>query len=119
MTDGHSAIKGRQSGAQHGGCVSLYQDQRWPLVVQVIVQRLQAAGGQGGKGLAGPHQIQVNVRPYAKDFQNLIQHFPVLSGHTDPTINPGVAAKCQYHRSQLNGLRPGAQDDTDFHAGRR
>ena len=115
VANGYLPIKSRERGAQHCSRVALHKNQIRCLGSQVTIQSLQGPGGQAGQGLAWPHQIQVNVRLNAKDLQHLIQHLPMLRRHTDPALKARVLSDRQDDRGQFDSLRPGAEDNADFH----
>ena len=60
--------------------------------------------------LALLHDVEVVVGLNAKDSEHLIEHRPVLRGHTDPDIEFGEGLQVENNWAQLDCLRSGSED---------
>jgi len=99
-----AVIVAQQGGYHNRGRIPLNQD---PVRMQVLQHRVQPGQNisrQLCEPLVGPHQIKVNIWLDIENIQNLVQHLPVLCGHTDLGINPRRSGQVQHHRRHLDRL---------------
>ena len=89
------------------------------MLAKFLLQPLQRAAGDVGEGLLGGHQSQVVVGRQAKQTHHLAHHLAVLAGEHNPSAEIVGLLKGPDHRSQLDGLRTGAQHDRDKGLGHR
>jgi hypothetical protein len=98
----------------HRGRIPLHQHPIRLLGRQNLIHGRQDARAQGRKGLAGLHQVQINVRDDAEGRQSLIEHLTMLrrgagAGHE----SIGSRLQSTNDRRHLDSLGPGAEDDQD------
>jgi len=67
------------------------------------------------QSLTRQHEIQIVIRLHVECLQHLIQHFAVLRGDAHSHIElAGLFAQFANHRAELNGLRPGTENQKDL-----
>ena len=65
--------------------------------------------------MAGPHGVQIIVGRNAKNGQNLIEHFPVLSGVANSGVELGnVLLEVADHWAEFDSLGPGSENEEYF-----
>jgi hypothetical protein len=61
--------------------------------------------------LAGEHEIQIVIGLDLESLEHLIEHSAMLRSDTNADIEAsGIFAKAANHRTELDRLRPGAED---------
>ena len=80
---GNLGIECRQRPAERGRRVSLHQDHVRSLLADHRFQRRHNPRRRLRQALVRPHDVQIMVRPDPEHLQHLVQHLPVLRGHTN------------------------------------
>jgi hypothetical protein len=96
-------------------CISLHQNNVWCFHVQDAFQAGNGARRQTTQGLAVRHQIQIMIRPDFEEFQDLIQHRPVLCCNHHNRSDPAGTLEFLNHGSHLDGLRASSENENGFH----
>ena len=109
VAHGDLLVKRRQRPGKGGGGVPMDQHQVGPHLLKHLFQPQQALGGDGGQGLAGLHDIQVELGDNAEYVQHRVQHLPVLGGDAAKAFNPLPALQLLHQGGHFDGLRPGAE----------
>ena len=107
-------IKSRQRAAQRGGGVSLHQDHVRHALAQHRFQRRQNSRSGLKQRLVRQHDVQIVIRHDLKRLQHLVQQCAVLRGDAHPDRKFGTLPEMEHHRAQLDGLRPGPEDEQDY-----
>ena len=110
-------VEGRQGRGKGRGGVPLHDHQVWGEVLELLAQPLEGGAGHVGEGLLGGHQGQVPVGLEAKQLHHLVHHLPVLARQHQAGVEALGRLEGLDHRSQLDRLRPGAQNDADLMGG--
>ncbi len=119
VPDGDLAVEGREAADERRGRVPLDEHHVRADLAEDMVQCLDGVLRDLGQGLPGAHDVQIVVRRDLEDVQDLIQHLPVLRGRDrhhakEPLFRP----EADDHRSELDGVGTGPEDDGDRFPGR-
>ncbi len=110
VTEGNLVVEGGQAGGHGGGGVAVDEHQVRHEAGEYRFEAAQHAAGGVGQALAGPHDVQVEVRADPEQGKHLVEHVTVLAGDAHPAVKvcrkPGQLAD---HRRHLDRLRPGAE----------
>ena len=78
MPHGHLVIKGRQRAGKGGGGIAMHQNHIGLTLLHHMLHAQKGLGGDGGKGLALFHDVEVEVGLELKNLHNRIKHLPML-----------------------------------------
>jgi hypothetical protein len=80
-----------------------------------ITHAVHDTRGNIKKVLIRLHEIKVEIRPYVKNFQHLVEHVAMLTRDADFGVKSRVGGKRLDHGGHLDGFWPSAEDGEDFH----
>ena len=78
MPHGHLVVKGRQCAGKGGRGIAMHQNHIRLALLHHPLHAKERLGGDGGKGLALFHDVEVEVGLELKNLHNRIKHLPVL-----------------------------------------
>ena len=113
VIDRQLAVIGGERAAHGGGGIALDHDPRRPRLVHHRAQPGEQPRGQRVEALVGLHHVEIVVRHDPGDIEHLVEHAAMLRGNADLAVEPRVGLERGDHREQLDGFRPGAEDDED------
>ena len=87
MADRRAVVESRERGGERGSRVAVYQDDVGCVLGNDVGHSSQNPCRQPGQRLAGLHDVQILVGNDAEQFQNLVEHLPVLGGHHNESID--------------------------------
>jgi hypothetical protein len=121
VADGDVAVEGGEGGGEGGGSVALDEEEVGSFEFENGVEGRNDACGEGGKGLAGTHDVEVVVGDHAEDGEDAVEHLAVLGGDADAGLEAGVVLHGEHERTKFNSFGTGTEDEEDFHGalGRR
>ena len=109
MPDRDLMIVGCKRGGQAAACVPVHQYKVRANNPDNLLHPSQHGICDRGQALSLPHDVQVIVRRQTEDLQHLVEHLPVLAGHTNRTSNVRTFLQFFDQRRHFDGLRPGAE----------
>ncbi len=110
VTHPDTAVKSVQSGSHHCGGIALDEHPVPGFAGKYRIQAGEDLGGQPGQSLVVTHEVQVVIRVKVKNFQHLVEHFPVLGCDADARFDPRVCLERADHWSHLHCFRSGTED---------
>ena len=122
MADRCLGIKCGKSRCEGGRCIALHQHAIRPRFRKDCRHSCRNGVRNMRKVLVGFHDTQIEVRSKPKHFEPGIQHFTMLSSHTDKVLNPFRQRQSTCHHRHLNcfGPRPYYGENSHVNAdGRR
>ena len=115
VADGNVLIKGRERAAERGRGVALDDHHAGAQRSEHRLQAAENARRRLRQRLSRLHQIQIVVWDDFEHRQHLIEHLAMLGGDADANVERVVVgAQIVHQRAKFDGLRTGAEDETDF-----
>jgi len=109
--DGHARVKRRQGRREDRSRVALND---YDVIATAGQQRrnpVEDAGRDVRQRLAGLHDFQIVIGPYAEELQHRQEHRPMLRRRTDLELEMIIGPQRQTQRRELDGLRPCTDDN--------
>ena len=103
-------VEGCEGAAERGSGIALHNYKLRFLCCEDRFKSRHDPGGRMAERLALSHDVEVVLGLNAKDGENLIEHRPVLRGHTHPDIEFGEGLQVENDWAQLDCLRSGSED---------
>ena len=82
VADEDAFVEGGQGAGPDGGGVALDEDPVGTLAAKHGSNGFQDADGDVEQILAGPHQVEIDIRSDLEEVEDLVEHLPVLGGGT-------------------------------------
>jgi hypothetical protein len=79
-------VEGSQRRTQYRRRISLQQYQGRAVMAQVMVHRVNGAGGEASQRLVRLHELQIPMRGDTEDREYLVEHLPMLSCDAHPAL---------------------------------
>ena len=112
------AVERGQRGGQGRRRIAVHQHAIGLEIVENPTHAAKHGLGDMGEVLVGAHNIQVIVRRYGEQGQDLVQHVAVLGGDADSGLDAGLGRQRLDHRRHLNRLGPSSEYAENSHARR-
>ena len=109
--NGNSVVEGSKRPAKRGRRVPLHDHAGGTLRFDRLIQPLQSSGRHLREGLIVAHDVEIDGHRKIEVLDHLIEHFSVLARTDDTNVEARVLGGRDRHRSQLDGLWTGPDDD--------
>src|SRR5699024_7905857 len=113
VDDGDAAIEGADRGCHDRGGVALDEDCVRGRLGEDGIEFADDTGSDSVQGLAGGHDVEVEVGHDSEEVVDLVEHLPVLGRDESAGTEAVAGFDAADERGYLDGFRTGAEDGED------
>src|SRR5260370_19763774 len=108
-------IKAGESATQCGGGVALHDHDGRPFGLEHAFESRENPRSRLEQRLARQHEVQIVMGFDVESLEHLVEHLAMLRRDQNADVEAGgMFAKTANHRTELDRLRPGAEDQQDY-----